>query len=266
MAVDAPEKLKPTGDGTVRSPAALPAPEEKHRYVNAMFDAIAPRYDLLNSLLSVRLHHGWRRAAAVVAILAPGETALDICTGTGDLAFELARRVGPAGCVVGGDFSAPMLAVGEKKRLRNPLLSDVVRLMLADAQSLPFPANTFDAVTVGFGIRNVADIRRGLQEMTRVARPGGRVVVLEFQQPPSPFFAAVYRWYSFSLLPRLGGWISGRRAAYDYLPSSVAAFHTREEMTEMMRASGLERVTFQDISFGAVVVYRGVKSPIGKRA
>ncbi len=236
----------------------LPAPEEKHHYVQTMFDAIAPQYDFLNSLLSVRMHHVWRRRATDLAGLKPGDTALDVCTGTADFAFELARRVGRQGKVIGTDFSASMLGLGEKKRVRRGLSQ--VQLTLADTQTLPFPTNTFDAVTVGFGIRNVSDTQQGISEMVRVARPGGRVVLLEFNQPTNPFFAAVYRWYSFTILPVLGGLVSGRRAAYEYLPSSVAAFHSRDAIAMMMQQAGLVDIEIINLMFGAVVIHRGVKS------
>jgi len=240
------------------APPVLPDPEEKAGYVRAMFDAIAPRYDLLNSVLSARLHHGWRRAAAQQTDLKPGGVALDVCTGTADFALELARRVEPSGQVVGGDFSAGMLRLGlGKLRARR---AGNVRLILADAQNLPHENDTFDAVTVAFGIRNVADVERGIHEMARVTRPGGRVVILEFNQPKSRLFGTVYRWYSFTILPRLGGLVSGRRSAYEYLPSSVAAFYSREQITAMMRRAGLTDVRVTDLTFGTVVIHRGVKA------
>lgn len=237
----------------------LPAPERKHEYVHAMFDAIAPRYDLLNSVLSARLHYGWRRAAANTARLSPGGVALDVCSGTGDFAFELARRVGETGEVIGADFSAEMLKIGAAKAAKRTDAGRIVQMALADTQALPFPSNTFDAVTVGFGIRNVADIRLGLREMARVTRPGGRVVILEFNQPTNPIFAGLYRFYSFHLLPLLGGLISGRRAAYEYLPSSVAAFYSRAELADMLRAAGLDEVTVSDRTFGTVAIHAGTK-------
>ncbi len=246
----------------------LPAPEQKHDYVRTMFDAIAPRYDLLNSVLSARLHHQWRRVAVDQAALSPGDAALDVCTGTGDLAFELARRVGRTGSVVGSDFSAPMLHLAEKKR-HNGSDRSGVRFTLADTMALPFPDNTYDAVTVGFGIRNVSDIRQGLREMVRVLRPGGRAVILEFSQPQNPLFARLYRWYSFTLLPFFGGLVSGRRSAYEYLPSSVAAFHSRQEIVTMLNEAGLTEVRIKELAFGAVVVHAGTKPKCaenGKRA
>jgi demethylmenaquinone methyltransferase/2-methoxy-6-polyprenyl-1,4-benzoquinol methylase len=202
------------------------------------------------------------------AVLAPGDAALDVCTGTGDLAFELARRVGKTGSVVGSDFSAPMLHLAEKKRYSSSDRGGV-RFTLADTMALPFPDNTFDAVTVGFGIRNVSDIPQGLREMVRVLRPGGRAVILEFSQPKNPLFALLYRWYSFTLLPFFGGLISGRRSAYEYLPSSVAAFHSREEIAAMLNEAGVDNVRIKELAFGAVVVHAGTKPKCvgnGKRA
>lgn len=246
------------GTPDTAAPDLLPAPEEKHRYVREMFDAIAPRYDLLNSLLSLRLHHRWRAAAVRAADLRPGDRALDVCTGTGDLAFALARAVGERGAVAATDFSAPMLHLGERKaRQRAP--RPPVRFSLADTQALPFADDAFDAVTVAFGIRNVADIRRGIAEMARVARPGGRVVLLEFNQPRNPLAALLARVYSFTVMPRLGGLVSGRRAAYTYLPASVAAFHTREALSQMMEDAGLRDVRWNDLLMGMVVLHRGVK-------
>jgi demethylmenaquinone methyltransferase/2-methoxy-6-polyprenyl-1,4-benzoquinol methylase len=257
MAATGTTSNTPTPGGGV-----LPAPAEKHDFVRDMFDAIAPRYDLLNSVLSARLHHGWRRAATDQAALKTGDTALDVCTGTGDFAFELARRVGPNGAVAATDFSAPMLDLGKEKARQRGTAQ--ITWQIADTQALPFDDDWFDAVTVGFGIRNVADIPRGIREMARVAKPGGRVVILEFNQPRNAAFAALYRWYSFTVLPFLGGLVSGRRAAYEYLPSSVAAFHTREEIAQMMRDAGLEQVTVTDLTLGTVVIHRATK-PVRNR-
>lgn len=261
MAVQSPPKPEQTNGQTQpgTSPSPLPAPEQKHAYVQGMFDAIAPRYDLLNSVLSARLHHGWRRIATRQAALKPGNIALDVCTGTADFAFELARHTGKAGFVWGTDFSLGMLKYGEHKRQERNLGGTNVRLALADTQALPFASNTFDAVTVGFGIRNVADVQAGINEMARVAKPGGRVVILEFTQPQNPVFGALYRFYSFRVLPLLGGLLSPRKSAYEYLPSSVEAFHTREGLADVMRRAGLQEITVRDLTFGVVAIHRGVK-------
>jgi demethylmenaquinone methyltransferase/2-methoxy-6-polyprenyl-1,4-benzoquinol methylase len=228
----------------------LPAPDEKHGYVRTMFDAIAPRYDLLNGLLSLNLHHHWRRIAADRTQLGAGDSALDVCTGTGDFAIELARRVGPDGRVVGTDYSEGMLAFGQPKTADIPQLS----LQWADTQELPFPDESFDAVTVGFGIRNVADIQRGLSEMARVLKPGGRLVILEFTQPQNRLIAWGYGLYG-KLMPVLGGLLSARRDAYAYLPESVAAFHTRESLAALLSQTGLENISITDLNLGTVAIH-----------
>lgn len=232
----------------------LPAPEAKHHYVEAMFDAIAPRYDLLNSVLSLQLHGAWRRAAARQTELKAGDKALDVCTGTGDFACELSRWVGPTGSVVGTDFSREMLRWGAPKLEKHPNVS----LQWADTQALPFPNAHFDAVTVAFGIRNVADTAQGLREMARVTKPGGRVVILEFNRPKNPVVAWGYGLYQ-KLMPVIGGLISGRRSAYAYLPASIDAFHSREALAELMAAAGLSDIRVTDLNLGTVVIHRGLK-------
>ncbi|MFM7322782.1 MAG: bifunctional demethylmenaquinone methyltransferase/2-methoxy-6-polyprenyl-1,4-benzoquinol methylase UbiE [Armatimonadota bacterium] len=241
-------------------PAAdiLPAPEDKHRYVREMFDAIAPRYDRLNSILSLRLHHRWRAAAVRAAGLRPGARALDVCTGTGDLAFALAKAVGPRGGVDATDFSEPMLEYARRKPADRSSGANV-RFSQADTQALPFPNGAYDAATVAFGIRNVADIDLGLREMARVVAPGGRVVLLEFNRPRARWFAALYDLYSRAVMPRIGGWISGRRSAYAYLPASVEAFHSRETLAAKMEAAGLRGVVWRDLLFGTVVLHVGIR-------
>jgi len=236
----------------------LPEPDDKHRYVREMFDAIAPRYDLLNSVLSLRLHHRWRTAAVRATSLKTGDHALDVCTGTGDLAFALAKQVGSSGHVDATDFSEPMLDLARHKA-RIQASAAPVRFQTADTQDLPFADNTFDAVTVAFGIRNVADIDQGLREMVRVAKPGGRVVILEFNRPRNPVFRALADFYSFAILPRIGGLVSGRRSAYSYLPASVAAFHSRDTMSEKLRDAGLGQISWKDLNLGMVVLHQGVK-------
>jgi len=189
--------LSPSGIPVLDQPVTA---QEKSRYVREMFDDIAGRYDFLNSLLSAGIHHQWRTFATRCAALAPGDAALDVCTGTGDWAMLLRRAVGPSGRVVGTDFSLPMLQYGDTKFES----VDVPRVQ-GDAMRLPFASNRFNAVTVAFGIRNVADIDAGFKEMARVLVPGGRVVCLEFAEPHAGPFLPFYRAYSKHVMPRLGG-------------------------------------------------------------
>jgi demethylmenaquinone methyltransferase / 2-methoxy-6-polyprenyl-1,4-benzoquinol methylase len=229
---------------------------DKAQYVREMFSGIADRYDLLNDVLSFHRHKAWRRFAVRVSGVGPGEAALDVCTGTGDFAVELFRVVGPQGLVVGSDFCEPMVRLGKTKSERSA--DGRIPMMIADAQALPYPSDRFDCVTVGFGIRNVADTQLAFDEMARVARPGGKVVCLEFNQPPSRFWRRIVSFYNGAILPRIGGLLS-RREAYTYLPASIEAFHSREALTAMMEAAGLRDVRVYDLNFGSVCIHVGTK-------
>ncbi len=234
-------------------------PSEKARYVADMFDAIAPRYDLLNSVLSVRLDRGWRKFAARCAALTIGDTALDVCSGTGDFARELRNRVGSSGKVTASDFSSGMLESGRAK-----FAADNISVVQADATNLPFPDREFDAAVVGFGLRNVAVPVKALSEMCRVVKPMGRVVCLEFShpredEPLSRLFKSAFGLFSKTILPTVGGLISGRPEAYTYLPESMARWKTRDEITEMMRQAGLVDIRTRDLTFGLVCVHVGVR-------
>src|SRR5829696_3890512 len=197
--------------------------------VRAMFDRIARVYDLMNSVMTAGLHHRWRERAADLAALAAGARALDVACGTGDLAVELARRVGPEGEIVGSDFSEPMLERARQK-------SAAVRWEWANALDLPYPDDGFDAATVGFGARNFSDLDRGLAEMTRVVRPGGRVVVLEITVPRRPPLATFFSVWFDRVVPALGK-LAGDPDAYAYLPSSVKRFPDPETLAGRMHAA-----------------------------
>ena len=227
---------------------------EKADYVRRMFDDIAPRYDLLNSLLSVGIHHGWRVFATRCAGLGLGDSVLDVCSGTGEWTDHLRQAVGTGGLVAAADFSLPMLQNGAGRFAQNG-----VGEVLGDAARLPFADESFDAVTVAFGIRNVGGRTRAFAEMARVLRPGSRAVCLEFSQPPPGPFRAAYDLHSRYLMPALGGAISGRRDAYAYLPASVARFDSREQLADRMRDAGLSEVRWVDLTFGLVCVHVGVK-------
>jgi demethylmenaquinone methyltransferase / 2-methoxy-6-polyprenyl-1,4-benzoquinol methylase len=221
-----------------------------------MFDRVAARYDLLNSLMSAGLHHRWRERAADQAQLGPGDAALDVCCGTGDLTLELAGRVAPDGRVVGCDFSEPMLDLArDKARGRG---APGVRFEWADALNLPYDAGRFDAVTVGFGVRNFADRDRGLREMARVLRPGGRLVVLEFTRPRRPPFSTFYSLWFDRIAPILGR-ISDDPEAYAYLAESVRSFPAPRGLAEKMdRAAGLERIRYTILAGGIVTIHTGI--------
>lgn len=219
-----------------------------------MFSAIARRYDLANTVLSLGRDAGWRRFAARVAELSDGSVALDVATGTGELAFELARRVG-RGSVIGVDFNAEMLSIARQKAGQRD--AENVHFALCDALNLCFRDESFDAVLVAFGLRNFAGMRRALRELARVTRRGGRVVVLEFTLPPNRFLRWLYSLYFFHVLPFLGGLITGKRDAYAYLPASVAEFPPPEEICRLMKKAGLENVRYHLLTLGTVAVYVG---------
>jgi len=238
-------------------PAPAPPDAAAHTAaIRRMFAAIAPRYDLLNRLLSFRRDVAWRRAAAAEAALPLHGAALDLCTGTADLALEVARQYPGARSIVGVDLCEPMLRLGRRKVAGH---EHRVRLATGAAEALPFGTGTFDAVLVAFGIRNVTDRAAALAEVRRVLRPGGRAIVLEFFQPRGTLFAALYRFYSQALLPRIGGWISGNAEAYAYLPASVEAFPEPAAFAEALRAAGFSGVRWRALTGGIVCIHVGVR-------
>jgi demethylmenaquinone methyltransferase/2-methoxy-6-polyprenyl-1,4-benzoquinol methylase len=223
--------------------------------VNTMFDRIAGVYDLMNTAMTVGLHHRWRERAADRAELGPGERALDVCCGTGDLAFALAQRVGASGGVVGCDFSEPMLELARAKADERGIAT--VRFEWADALDLPYEPGSFDAVTVGFGVRNLADLERGISELARVLRPGGRLVILEITQPRRLPLSAFYSMWFDRLVPVLGT-LAGDRDAYSYLPDSVKRFPSPEGLARMLAAGGLERIRYLVLAGGIIAIHSGV--------
>ncbi len=225
--------------------------------VERMFSAIAPRYDLLNRLLSAGRDRTWRRAAVAATVLPQRGVLLDVCTGTADMALETARQF-PHARIVGVDFSRPMVALGAAK-IERARLQERVRLEVAPAEALPFADDSFDAATVAFGLRNVPDRLRALREMRRVVRPGGRAVVLEFTTPPHPLFRRVYLWYFHRMLPWIGRLVSGHPSAYSYLPASVSDFPSPQGLAEWMREAGFAEVSFRLMTAGIVAIHVGVK-------
>lgn len=219
-----------------------------------MFDGIAPRYDLLNALLSLGVDRAWRRQAVRAAVSGAPERILDVATGTADLALALARSR-PDARVTGVDFAAGMLRVGREKAVRAGV---EVSLEVADGTSLPYPDASFDAVTIAYGLRNFEDVDAGLVEFRRVLAPGGRLVVLEFPPPPEGPFGRLFRAYFTRVVPALGGLISGDPSAYAYLPASVLAFPEPEALARRLEAAGFEHVTWTPQTFGISALHVGV--------
>jgi demethylmenaquinone methyltransferase / 2-methoxy-6-polyprenyl-1,4-benzoquinol methylase len=224
--------------------------------VQAMFDRISGVYDRMNSVMTAGLHHKWRRRAADLAALAPGAHALDVATGTGDLALELAGRVGPGGEVVGSDFSERMLSIAREKAAAR---SSPVRFESGDALALPYEDGAFDAATVGFGARNFSDLERGVSEMARVVRPGGRVVILEITTPQRPPLSSFFRIWFDQVVPALGR-LAGDSQAYAYLPNSVKRFPGPEELCGVMERAGLERIRYLLTAGGIIALHVGVRA------
>jgi demethylmenaquinone methyltransferase/2-methoxy-6-polyprenyl-1,4-benzoquinol methylase len=234
-----------TGGGTPRS-GTLSEPQ-----VRAMFDRIAGFYDLMNSVMTAGLHHRWRARAADLAALGPGDSALDVACGTGDLAIELARRVGSSGGVIGSDFSEEML---ERARAKAPQLT----WEWGNALELPYASDRFDAATVGFGARNFSDLDRGLAEMARVVKPGGRVVVLEITTPHRPPLSTFYSVWFDRIVPLIGR-LTGEDEAYTYLPSSVKRFPGPEGLAAAMERAGLGAIRWILTAGGIIALHVGTK-------
>lgn len=222
-----------------------------------MFDRVAGRYDALNSVMTAGLHHRWRERAAERTELKAGDSALDVCCGTGDLTLELSGRVAPGGHVVGCDFSEPMLDLAREKTAARAV--DGVRFEWADALSLPYDGERFDALTVGFGVRNLADLDRGLREMARVLKPGGRLVILEITQPTRPPLSTFYSLWFDRVVPLLGAF-SGDAEAYSYLPESVRSFPSPLGLAEKMDAAGFEQVRYTVLAGGIIAIHSGVRT------
>jgi demethylmenaquinone methyltransferase/2-methoxy-6-polyprenyl-1,4-benzoquinol methylase len=230
--------------------------DEKAKRVGDVFKSVAPSYDVMNDLMSLGLHRVWKRFALELSGVRAGSRVLDVASGSGDLARGFMKRAGPAGQVWMTDINAAMLAVGRDRMIDAGVFPP---LALCDAEKLPFPDDTFDCVCVAFGLRNMTHKDRALAEMTRVARPGGRVLVLEFSRPWKPLERA-YDAYSFSILPALGKYIAKDEAAYRYLAESIRRHPDQETLKSMMEAAGLARVEYFNLTAGVVALHRGFKA------
>jgi len=241
-----------------KHPAAPRAGADREEQVQRIFSEIAPRYDLLNHVLSLNIDRAWRRKA--VARLgwegAAAGTFLDACAGTFDLSLELGARKGFQGTVVASDFAQPMLVTGSPKLEGSPVLP-----VCGDSLRLPFRDGTFDGATVGFGVRNLSNLAGGLAEFHRVLKPGARLVVLEFTTPPNPLVRAGYHFYFHQVLPVVGRIVSGHPWAYTYLPESVKEFPGPGDFEDLFRAAGFAQAGHQLVTFGIAAIHWGTKAP-----
>lgn len=234
--------------------AHSPNPEK----IRSMFAQVASKYDRANSVLSMGIHHLWRKTLVKLSGAATGMKVLDCATGTGDLAIAFKKVVGTTGTVIGTDFCAEMMIPAPGKA---EALGLQIKFEQADVMKLQYPDNTFDVVSISFGIRNVADPVQALKEMSRVVKPGGKVMVLEFGQASLPGFAQVYNFYSEKVLPILGGWVTGQKEAYQYLQKSSAAFPCREGFLDLMKQAGsFSASEYHTLTGGIAYIYRGVKA------
>lgn len=236
---------------------ALPTKENKEKYVREMFNSIAKRYDLLNTIMSLGMDTHWRKYAVKISKIKKNGNALDICCGTGMFVHELAKTVGPQGKVTGLDFSEEMLAVA-KERVNNYHL-DNVQLLQGNAMELPFADNVFDSVTVGWGLRNVPDINRVISQMLRVVKPGGKIVSLDMAKPNAPVFKQIYWLYFEKLVPLFGKLWADKRSAYTYLHDSAKDFPHQQELANMFAKAGAIDTKAHDLFGGVVAAVEGTK-------
>ncbi|KGK89697.1 ubiquinone biosynthesis methyltransferase UbiE [Desulfosporosinus sp. HMP52] len=234
------------------------AGKDKATYVKETFNSIAPRYDLMNTLMSLGMDKGWRRLAVQKVGAMPGMNILDVCCGTGQLSFELGQAVGSEGNVTGLDFSQKMLEVAERS-LQQTSNSAHIRFVQGNAMELPFPDNSFDGVTVGWGLRNLPDLRQGLKEMIRTVKPGGKVVSLDMAKPSLLGFKQAYWLYFEKLIPLMGKVWTRKASAYQYFHDSAREFPAQEELVRIFTECGLKDACFTNLAGGVVAIVSGKK-------
>lgn len=231
---------------------------EKAKRVHSVFASVAGKYDVMNDLMSFGVHRLWKRFALSLTGLKPGQRALDVAGGTGDLALGMLRQVGKEGSVVLSDINPNMLAVGRDRLLDAGFVGNV-ECLVADAERLPFADDSFDCVTIGFGLRNVTDKAAALRSMHRVLKPGGQLLALEFSTPVAPGLKPLYDAYSFNVLPTLGRLVAGDPDSYRYLAESIRMHPNQETLLEMLRAAGFGQTRYHNLSGGIVALHRGYK-------
>lgn len=242
----------------------LPASQEKAEYVQRQFDRIAGGYDLTNDAISLGMHRWWKERAVRELLVKSDGCYLDVCCGTGDLVIAIARRLRAGGVVTGVDFSRNMLEIAWRRALRakkHDRLPASIELVEGDAQQLPFPDNAFDGAVISFGLRNLTDLLKGLKEMARVVRPGGRVVNLDLGHPTAPVFTPFFSFYFRRIVPIIGELLQRDRQAYTYLPESARAYPRPAELSELFRQAGLVDVRHVELAVGSVALHAGTVAP-----
>lgn len=234
------------------------SPEEKTRLVREVFHSVAPNYDLMNDLMSLGIHRAWKFLTVLLAQVRPDWHILDLAGGTGDLAQRFAAKMGPQGCVILGDINLAMLEVGRDKII-DAGLSQKIKVTALNAEALPFADCSFDLLTIGFGLRNVTDKQRALQEMWRVLRPGGKAFILEFSTPTLAAVKKLYDAYSFKILPKLGQTVAKDKDSYQYLAESIRKHPTQEALKKMVLAAGFDECEYHNLSMGIVALHRCFK-------
>ena len=234
------------------------ARDQKTDRVIQHFNSVAKHYDFMNSLLSFGIHHLWKRTAVRMMDLAPGDHVLDVCGGTADLAIQAAEDIGPAGNVIVYDINRAMIQAGLHK-VAHKDISHRIGYVQGNAETISFPAKHFDAAMVGFGIRNVTNMKKGFEEMYRVLKPGGKMMCLEFSKPTFPPFRWLYDIYSFYIMPFLGELIAGSRKAYTHLPESIRMFPLPDELSDMLMRIGFSRVNYRKLTNGIAVIHLAIK-------
>lgn len=234
------------------------AKADKQQLVGKVFTSVAQKYDVMNDLMSFGIHRLWKRYTIDCSGVRSGMKVLDIAGGTGDLTAQFSRRVGPTGEVVLADINAAMLEVGRDK-LRNRGLVSNIRYVQANAEDLPFADDSFDIITIAFGLRNVTDKQKALQSMYRVLKPGGRLLVLEFSKPVQPMLSQVYDFYSFNVLPKMGQWVANDADSYQYLAESIRMHPDQDTLKGMLEQAGYVEVSYHNLTGGIVALHRGFK-------
>ena len=235
----------------------IPA-KDKASYVAGVFDSVANKYDIMNDIMSGGVHRIWKHITVEISRVKPGQKVLDVAGGTGDLAAKFAKRVGPSGHVVLSDINQSMLDIGRDRLIDKGLVKNI-SYVLADAQMLPFQDDSFDIVSIGFGLRNVTDKDRALISMRRVLRPGGKLLILEFSKPYSDLISKLYDEYSFKIIPKLGKLFANDEGSYKYLAESIRVHPDQETLKQMVQKAGLLNVEYINMSGGIAAVHMGIK-------